>query len=242
MLENENNTGEVQSVQAPDAGEKRTSFDELIQGDYRDEYKERVESIVKSRLKNYAEDKKRLGELSDGLTSLAESLGIGEKDPAQIILELKRQREVPGAKADETFSQNEEKGKEVATLTPEVTERVKTLAKRVEAARELYPELDIQSELKDPVFIKLMAAADGDVRRAYEMKYHERIITNAMQYAAATTEQRLADSMASRVSRPGENAVSGGSAVMMTRDPQNLTRAQRSEIKKRVRRGERILW
>ena len=123
-----------------------------------------------------------------------------------------------------------------------MTERVKELAVKVSKAKELYPELDIIEELCDPIFLKLMAAADGDVRRAYEMKYHDRIVTNAMKYAAEISEQRLAEAMASRKNRPAENAVSGSSAVMMTQDPKNLTRAQRSEIKKRVRRGEKILW
>ncbi len=145
------------------------------------------------------------------------------------------------AKAGEAFSQNEEVT-DVPELDESVVERVRELALDAARARELYPELDITEELRDPVFVKLMAVAEGDVRRAYEMKHHERIITNAMRYAAERTEQRLAEAMASRQSRPFENAVSGGSAVMMTDDPKNLTRAQRSEIKKRVRRGEKILW
>lgn len=145
------------------------------------------------------------------------------------------------AKAGEAFSQKEEVT-DVPELDESVIERVRALAAGVKAARELYPELDIAEELRDPVFVKLMAAAEGDVRRAYEMKHHDLIVTSAMRYAAEHTEQRLAEAMASRQSRPCENAVDGGSAVMMTDDPKNLTRAQRSEIKKRVRRGERILW
>ena len=240
MLENENITGEVQDVQTPDAGETRVSFDQLIEGDYRDEYKERVESIVKNRLKGHAEDMKRLGELNDSLTALGRDMGIESSDPAEIIKALKERGRTDNAQAGEAFSQDET-GNE-APIPPEVAGRVKRLHAQVEAAKQLYPELDIASELKDEVFLKLMAAAGGDVRRAYEMKYHERIITNAMQYAASVTEQRLSDSMASRVGRPGENALSGVSAVVMSPDPENLTRAQRSEIKKRVRRGERILW
>ena len=59
-------TGEVQeAVQTPDAGENKKSFDELIEGDYRREYGEKVEAIVKSRLKNHTETKAKLGELTD---------------------------------------------------------------------------------------------------------------------------------------------------------------------------------
>ncbi len=151
--------------------------------------------------------------------------------------------DIPAAEAGEAFSQDEKVTEDIPDeLSEVVVDRVRVLAERVEAARELYPELDITEELRDPVFVRLMTVSEGDVRRAYEMKYHDRILTNAMRYAAEVAEKRLAEAMASRQSRPGENAVGGGSAVMMTADPKNLTRAQRSEIKKRVRRGERILW
>ncbi len=242
MLENENITGEVLQAQTPDAGETkdRVSFDELITGDYRDEYKERVESIVKNRLKSHAEDKRRFTELTESLTALAECRGIETRDPIEIIAKLEKQGNIT-VEASEAFSQEE---KEACTsgLTAPVVDRVRALAGKVEAARELYPDLDIVSELRDPMFVRLMTAADGDVRRAYEMKYHDRIITNAMKYASEAAEERLAEAMASRKNRPAENAVAGGSAAMMTSDPKNLTRAQRSEIKKRVRRGEKILW
>lgn len=244
MLEAENITGEVQSVQTPDAGEKteRISFDELIEGDYRDEYKEKVESIVKQRLKNHAEDKRRLTEITDALNGLAQRMGIEANEPSEIIEELEGKKSAAEAEAGEAFSQKENAAEGTSGFPPHVVEGVKELAARVEQTKELYPGFDILSELRDPVFVKLMAAAEGDPRRAYEMKYHDRIVTEAMQYAAATAEERLAVSMASRVSRPAENAVSGGSTVMITQDPKNLTRAQRSEIKKRVRRGEKILW
>ncbi|MBQ3183392.1 MAG: hypothetical protein IJB24_07915 [Clostridia bacterium] len=156
--------------------------------------------------------------------------------------ELEAKEDIPTAEAGEAFSQSEEAAEDIPELSAPVIDRVRELACKVAETKELYPDLDIAQELRDPVFVKLMSAADGDVRRAYEMKYHDRIVTGAMQYAAERTEARLSEAMASRMSRPAENAAGGGSAVMMTSDPKNLTRAQRSEIKKRVRRGERILW
>ncbi|MBR6513322.1 MAG: hypothetical protein IKT46_00670 [Clostridia bacterium] len=241
MLENEIQSGEVHSAQTPAAGETRVSFDELIEGDYRDEYKAKVEAIVKSRLKSHAEDKRRYEELSAGLGELAIELGIEADKPADIIESLKKHREEDIGQAGEAFSQ-ENKDLSQPCIAPEVAQRVKELAMRTEEVKQLYPGLDIAKELSDPVFVQLMSASGGDVRRAYEMKYHDDILTHAMQYAFNTAEQRLSEAMASRVNRPGESAASGMSGVLMTRDPKNLTRAQRSEIKKRVRRGEKILW
>ncbi len=178
---------------------------------------------------------------NENITDEAEKTEIPDAEETKDSISLDDQNEEDAAKAGEAFSQ-EEKEAGIPEITVPVADKVKELFKSVEAAREIYPELDIVEELRDPVFVKLMTAADGNVRRAYEMKYLDYIVTNAMKYAAEAAEERLAQAMASRANRPAENAVTGGSAVMMTSDPKNLTRAQRSEIKKRVRRGERILW
>ena len=238
MLDTEMTTGEVQeAVQTPDAGEseKKKSFDELITGDYRREYGERVEAIVKHRLKNHAETGQKLSELGAAMS-------VESDDPAEIIAEAMKEREGENAEVQETFSDTDTEGEESPSLDPSVISGVKELADRVKAAREYYPDLDIARELRDPEFAMLMRVTGADPKRAYEMKHHDRIMADAMQYAVRETELRLANNMAAKAGRPPENALAGGSAVMISSDPGSLTKAQRSEIKKRVRRGERVLW
>lgn len=146
------------------------------------------------------------------------------------------------AKAEETFSQNEEEGRTVPTIDSQTAEKVRELADRVRAATELYPEFDITTELRDPKFAMLLGLTDNDPKKAYEMKYHDLILTNAMHYAVKSAEDRIAKSMASKHARPNEGAATDYAAVVINTDPKSLTKAQRSEIKKRVRRGEKILW
>ena len=87
-------TGEVQeAVQTPDAGENKKSFDELIEGDYRREYGEKVEAIVKSRLKNHTETKAKLGELTDMIVTLGQDMGMDSSDPREIITQLSKTKE-----------------------------------------------------------------------------------------------------------------------------------------------------
>lgn len=236
-------TGEANTVS--DAGEQTDtvkSFDELIEGDYRDEYRSRVEGIVKQRLKNHAETKQKLSELTELISGLGSEMGITSTDPHAIIEELKRTRAGATAEAEEAFSDKNKEGSKAPVLDLSVINRVKDIVHRVNEAKQFYPELDMAMEMRDPEFVALLRSTNNDPKRAYEMKYHDRILTNAMHYAVKQTESRLADNMANGINRPTENAVHNGSAVNIYSDPKSLTKAQRSEIKKRVRRGEKILW
>ena len=236
-------TGEVQeAVQTPDAGENKKSFDELIEGDYRREYGEKVEAIVKSRLKNHTETKAKLGELTDMIITLGQDMGMDSSDPREIITQLSKTKEEAEPEANGTLSQEENNVASATFPDPDVISQVNSIADKVRAAKEYYPDLDIASELKDPEFLALFRAAGNDPKRAYEMKYHDRILTNAMKYAVSLTESRIANTLAAKTARPTENASFGASAVTISSDPKSLTKAQRTEIKKRVRRGERILW
>ncbi len=227
----------------PDAGEStKKSFDQLIEGEYRREYGEKVAAVVKNRLKNHAEVKQRLGDLTDMILEAGSSLGVGSDDPRQIINALVCQKQEADSNAEGADPTEEKEGEKRSELDGLTVQRVKEMVERVRQAKEFYPEFDIAEELKDSEFATLLAVCHNDPKRAYEMKYHDRIITNAMHYAVTMTEQKLADNMAKRSARPCENAVSGNSAVMIAADPQSLTRQQRSDIKKRVRRGEKIFW
>lgn len=220
----------------------KKSFDELIENEYRREYGEKVEAVVKSRLKNHAEIKKQLGNITEMLLEAGNALGVKSDDPRQIIDALVNQRQEENSDAEGAYPTEEKEGETASGLDGVTVHRVRELAQRVKDAKDFYPELDITKELKDPEFVTLLTVCKNDPKRAYEMKYHDRIITNAMHYAVAVTERKLADNMAKRSQRPLENAVSGNSAVVIAADPKSLTRQQRSDIKKRVRRGEKIFW
>ena len=231
--------GSVQEVPSTDT---KKSFDELIEGEYRREYGERVEAIVKGRLKHHAETKQKLNEITEMLLKAGSDLGVEGDDPRQIIEGLVAARKNDNSEAEGADPVNNKEGDKKLIPDPATVDKVRAMAERVKEAREYYPDFDISKELRDPEFTMLLAVCRNDPKRAYEMKYHDRIITDAMHYAVTHTEQRLSDNLAKRTVRPTENAAAGSSAVMISTDPKTLTRQQRSDIKKRVRRGEKIRW
>ena len=103
------------------------------------------------------------------------------------------------------------------------------LLARAEAVKTRYPDFDLDRELENPQFARLL---NGGVepRTAYEVVHHEELTGRAA---------RLAENAA----RPQENGLGSGSLAAVTKpDPKSLTRAERKLLRRRAARGEEIVW
>lgn len=108
-----------------------------------------------------------------------------------------------------------------------------------EQTKAIYPAFELEAELRNPAFTQLLRS-HVDVKTAYEVLHKDEIIPAAMQYAARTVEARLAENLASQVSRPSENAMGAAGAVVIGSPVNSLSRRDIADIAKRVQRGERI--
>lgn len=111
--------------------------------------------------------------------------------------------------------------------------------RQAEEAREVYPELDMAQELKNPKFVELLRGR-VDVRSAYETVHMQEILPAAMEYAARMVEEKLASSLYGAGNRPSENGIGAQGAVLLARDPARISREDYADICSRVARGERI--
>lgn len=107
-----------------------------------------------------------------------------------------------------------------------------------DAAREIYPQLDLEAELRNPKFVGLLRGK-VDIRTAYEAVHMEEILPAAMQYAARRVEEKLANSLRA-APRPAENGMTGQGAVVTGRDPAKISRQDYADICRRVAQGERV--
>ena len=105
--------------------------------------------------------------------------------------------------------------------------------------QQLFPDFDIRRDLEDPRF-EGMLLTGVDIGDAYQALHARDILPAAMEYAARTVEARLAQSMRSGASRPGENGLGGGGAVMVGRNVSNMTRQDYAKVCRMVERGERV--
>ena len=62
-----------------------------------------------------------------------------------------------------------------------------------------------------------------------------------MEYSARRASEAVAANVAANQARPNENGTAGSQQATFKSDPKDLTKEEREEIKRRVRRGERVV-
>lgn len=235
--------------------DREAKFNELIKGEYKDLYDAKMQDTVQKRLKNSKEIEEKFTSLKPTLEKLAKKYGV--KDASDIDALNKAIEE------DDSFYEAEalEKGltveqlkeirkmeRENAELKAQMNERQRreTAANQYAAwmeqakeAKKIYPTLDLNTEAKNPEFLKLLNAGI-DVGNAYLVIHKDDIIPAAMQYTAKTVEQKLTNKIIAGGARPTENGNSSQSASVVKSDVSQLSKADRQEIIRRVQRGEKI--
>ena len=246
------------SVNASPAAEvvedRNAKFEELIKGEYKDLYDQRMQDTIQKRLKGTKETVDKYNELTPTIEMLAKKYGVDASD----IKALNKAIE-----DDDSYYEQEalEKGisveqlKEIRKLEKENAEfkrqreeqNRKENADRVYAdwmqqadkLKAVYPTFDIRAEMQNPKFIDLLRS-NIDVRTAYEVIHKDDIISGAMQFAVQTANQKLTNKIIANGSRPSENGNSSQGSVVVKSDVSQLTKADRAEIHRQVANGARI--
>lgn len=237
----------------------RKSFDELIKGEYKGDFDAKVQDIIRQRFKANAENEQKLTAMNplmemlgkmynvdptdiDALTkAVGDNDSLYEEEAAQrgisvetlkSIKQLERERDQAQAMQQQSMREQQMRA------------HFESIAKQAEEAKQLYPGLDLLTEMQNPMFARLTAPGVGiDVRTAYEVVHRDEMRGAEMQFAARKSAERVANAVRSNSARPVENGLNGqqGASTVKT-DPRTLTTADRAEIRERVRRGEKIAF
>ena len=105
-------------------------------------------------------------------------------------------------------------------------------------AKDIYPKLSLEEEMKDPRFVELLDCGI-DVRTAFEILHKDEIISASMYFAAGEVERRMKEKLPAHGNRPTENGGSHGPAVSKL-DVSRMSRKERKELIQRARMGEVI--
>ena len=245
---------ESESPAAEVVEDRNAKFEELIKGEYKDLYDQRMQDTIQKRLKGTKETVDKYNELTPTIEMLAKKYGVDASD----IKALNKAIE-----DDDSYYEQEalEKGisveqlKEIRKLEKENAEfkrqreeqNRKENADRVyadwmqqaDSLKAVYPTFDIRAEMQNPKFIDLLRS-NIDVRTAYEVIHKDDIISGAMQFAVQTANQKLTNKIIANGSRPSENGNSSQGSVVAKSDVSQLTKADRAEIIRRIQRGEKI--
>lgn len=225
---------------------------------YKDHFNADTTAIVQERLSRTKQAEATLAKLSPVLEHLGQKYGKEATDvdgimaaytdddslyeeeaaaagmPVSAYKQLKA-LEADKAKRDEAEAQNQQQ--------LQMQQHFQKLIAQGEKLKATFPSFDLQKEMQNPVFQRLTHPAVGiDVETAFWTIHRKELEPLAMQVAAQKTSQKLSQSMQSGIPRPAENGSRTVSPALDIRDdPSKWAKADREEVKRRVRNGERII-
>ena len=117
------------------------------------------------------------------------------------------------------------------------------LQQEAQQLQAIYPQLNLDQMLQDPQTMRTIqalqiAGAKDPVRTVWEATHRDEIMGGLAAKAAQTGAQKVANAVAANQRRPDENGTRGQGGIVTATDPRNLSKAQRQDIRNRVRRGE----
>ena len=240
--------------------EQRKSFQELIDGEYKDDANKYVQNILKKRLGESKAAEAKLGELTPALELLGKKYGVDTSDMAAFdvnaliqrisdddgLYEAEAEKRGLSVEATKTVMALEKKAALADKLQQENMERtmfnqhLQKMATEGESLKQIYPGFNLQAELQNPRFQRLTSPNVGiSVRDAYELIHKDEIQAATMQFAVQKSAEKLAQSVQANAARPAENG-STQNAVTVKNDPRLFSKQDREEIRRRVRLGEKI--
>lgn len=229
----------------------RPTFDELIKGEYRQEFQERIHKILDQRLKNsHAE----LDAVRPIMALLQQRYGIrdGKGAAAAVRQALENDADYWAAAAKtegmtpESYRRlirAESKTRELEKLASEQStqrgarEMHRNLYRQAQAVKAQYPDFDAERELQENPRFRALLLNHIDMMTAYQVCHQKEFLAAAQRQA----ESRTLESIRANRARPVENGTGGAQPVRLGSDPSKWTREQLREVERRVQRGEKIV-
>lgn len=240
------------------------SWDSLIKGKYKKDYNASVKKAVEKRFRNQQNLQAQIDGYRPIMEALASKYNINANPDGSIpIEELNKhildddsvyEREAfDRGMSVEDLKQIKSLERENAQLRAmrqqsEEEREWNSILEQAEKAKQVYPDLDLDVEMVNPHFGRLLATMQKSgfpnaVQTAYEAIHRDEIMGGAMRYAVAQTQQKISNSIQSGMRRPQENGTNPGAAANVAGvDPSKLTKADIEAIKVRASRGERITF
>jgi len=250
---------DTQTQNQPQQIDRNAEFEKLIKGEYKDLYDARVQDTLRRRLKNTQDTVDRYQALTPMLQTLAKKYGLSPDENGNYDAKALND----AIENDDSYFEAEAQAQGISVqqlkymrkVEQENVELRKQMQQRhsqeeahriygqwvqqAEQVKGVYPSFDLRTELENPKFAGLLKAGI-DVRSAYEVIHKDEIIPSAMQFAAKTVEQKLANNVIANAQRPTENGNSAQAAATVKSDVSQLTKADRLECIRRARHGEKI--
>ena len=251
----ENPTEEKTETTAP----TRMSWDEIMADP---EYNKQMQLTVQSRLRSAKGAEEALAKMAPALEVLARKHGQDPANPdyealakaindddayyedkaLEMGVTLETAKRIDQQERDRAREQKEE----ARNLEQQrLQNHFMKLEQQGEALKKVFPNFDLRTELKNPVFARMTSPNVGvSVEDAYHAVHRKEIMQAGMQVTAQQTAQKISNAIQAGSRRPDENGTSGQSASVTTFDYSKASKAQREALKQQIRaaaaRGEKL--
>lgn len=236
--------------------DKAKEFEDLIKGDFKDEYSKRTSATIQERVKNIKASEETLSKLTPALEMLYQQKGIAPGDVDALVKALTDddslyeeealQRGIPV----ETLKQMKQLERETGLLKRQSEERaqrelfdrhIQGLVEQSKELQQLYPGFNLQQELQNETFARLTGPNSGiSVKQAYYAVHQQEIEAAQAAAIAQRTAMDMSRSIQSGSSRPQENGLGSSNPVSLSDNPANWSAQRRKEIAARAKAGESI--
>lgn len=249
--------GQETDGQVDNAVEGRKTFDELIKGDYKKDFDDRVHRILSRKSEEIRNQRERLDSMGPVMELVANRYNIDVTDVAAMqkaLLADNSHLETEAVERGMTVEQlqNLKRIEHENKILRDTVERNRqqTESDRIynewmdqaEGLKEVYPDFDFIVEAQNDSFAKLLRNG-VDVRTAYEVIHKDDIIQGAMAATAQKVKESVTNDIRANGNRAPENGTQGQApAGFSVNDIRKMTKAQRKELAKRSARGERITF
>jgi hypothetical protein len=246
-----------ETTQEAPSQEEQTDPDsewKAVKEKYKDHFNADTTAIVQERLKNSKQAEATLGKLAPVFEGLGKKYGkeasdidgiiaaytdddsLYEEEAAAAGMPVSAYKQLKALEADKAKHEAQE-------AESQAMRHIQGLIAQGEKLKATFHNFDLRTEMQNPVFQRLTSPEVGiDVETAYWTLHRQELQTAAMQVAAQKTSQKLSQSIQSGINRPAENGSRNVSPALDIRDdPSKWSKADREEVKRRVRNGERII-
>jgi hypothetical protein len=234
--------------------ERRKAFQDLVRGEYKQEYTEATQAIIDRRFKDFKTVQGKLADMQPLVTMLADKYHVDPNDVQGLAKAIEDDDSYWAQAADEagmTVEQykqwnrmkreNEEfkARQQQAQSRQQADAQVQKWVMEAEAVRAKFPKFDLEAETKNPEFMRMLKGG-VPIEHAYKVIHYDDLMKDNIQATAAYTEQAVVSNVRARGARPAENGASSQSAAIVKDDVSKLTKKDRAAIAQRVKRGAEI--
>ena len=209
----------------------RMSWEEIMADP---EYNKQMQAVVQSRLRSAKGAEEALGKVTPTLELLARKYNLDPTNidydalnkAVQMGVSVETAKKLDQKERDDVRAQREEaRNLEEQKLRNHYT----SLEQQGEAMKKTFPNFDLQTELKNPAFLRMTSPNVGiSVEDAYYAVHRNEIQTAGMKAAAQVTAQKISNSIQAGSRRPDEAGASGQAPSVTTFDYSKASRRQTS--------------